>query len=122
MVNAAGTGRPACVIAARPAPLPPRRSLLLAGASSAMYTHCSPADRLRWATPAAPCVSTAIVISLRGKLVIEVVVQPGTEMRDWHAPKSRLVHAVPIPDRDLVVLQRLEVDGDAKRCADLVLA
>src|SRR5205807_6838461 len=68
MVNAGGTGSPACVIAARPAPLPPSRSRLVAGASSAMYTHCSVADPSDGAPVVAPFVTSTAIVDLLTRL------------------------------------------------------
>src|SRR5205807_9644686 len=47
MVKPGGTGRPARVISATPAPLPPRRSRILALPSSKRQTHLAPRARAR---------------------------------------------------------------------------
>ena len=50
---------------------------------------------------------------------IELVAQRVTQSFDGHA---NLGHAVALPDGHGMVVQRVEVEGDRQRCADLVLA
>src|ERR1700680_3274193 len=61
MVNPGGTGRPARVISATPAPLPPSRSRIDASPSSKRYTHWRAVRRLGRAplAPAAPGLAGA---------------------------------------------------------------
>src|SRR5882672_11420783 len=51
-------------------------------------------------------------------LSAELLLERGHELGDRDAG---LRHRVALADRDLLVLERLEVDGDAERRADLVL-
>src|SRR3981081_1229590 len=95
-----------------------------------MNTHCAPADPSRGAAAAAPCLtSTAIVCTScfcfiengEKRSVVQMGFQPTAQLFDWRATELVRVHAVAVADGDLVVLERLEVDGDAKGRADLVL-
>src|SRR5919204_6615023 len=51
-------------------------------------------------------------------LTLELLPQRGDHVGDGHA---NLRHRVALADRHLLVLERIEVDGDAERRADLVL-
>src|SRR6478609_7018857 len=106
-------------MAASPAPLPPRRSRLLAGASSAMNTHWSAVAPLRCAPVEVPGVTSTAMVTSFGEIRIQksevqVGFEPAAELLDRHAPEQRLVHAVAVANGDLVVLERLEVDRDAE--------
>src|ERR1700682_1464000 len=52
-------------------------------------------------------------------LSAELLPHRGDDIGD---PDADLRHRVALADRDLLVLERVEVDGDAERRADLVLA
>src|SRR5581483_9714859 len=67
----------------------------------------------------APCAARYATAASASALGAETLPQGGHELRDGDA---RLRHGVAVADRHLPVVERLEVDGDAKRRADLVLA
>src|SRR5919199_4433568 len=86
------------------------------------WTRRAAPRRRHLASPQQPsCVLLACLAESRWS-VVQVCLKPTAELVDGHSPEPRLIHAVAVADGDLVVLQRLKIDGDAVRRTDLVLA